>query len=1025
MNIATQNSPQIDPRSKENRTDILGQALKLATNEHLAALNEYALMPFPESFSDVEEYSRFFKLSDIIYAKDEDFLEKAVTILYTAYAINASVSVLLSSDGAHHSYYLGVSCPEEEGNISGKFDAFYRSVKGNFSVNAQSKDSDDKLCNSELCQDIDNIFSQSDRCISSISGVPALRHEDKHSVENFIQGIEQLTEAMRGASYTLMVQATPVSGEEVRSIRHSYEQIYTQLSPFAKTECSFNSSENWGSSTNESNTETPLTENRGTNKTKTLNSFGKAAVGLDTAVNCIKAGGGGLKEAIIDTVRSFGYSESNGENDSTTELNGENVLKTKTTGETKSEGGGTGRSIQYSFEDKTIQGIQETLEESLKRLKMCENYGTFSASAYVISNDFATNQTVSSLFEALMRGDTSFTQGAYIHTWEQNFKDIDTLKQYLSHLQHPVFQYPMGELVTHVTPAMIISGQELALQIALPKKSIPGIMVRESARFGCNPTGLNQEKSNDKSLDLGKVYHLGQSIPTPIKLSMEHLTGHTFVTGSTGSGKSNTIYQLLDESRNKNIHFLVIEPAKGEYKEVFGGCSDVTVYGTNPKLATLLKLNPFSFPDEIHVSEHIDRLLEIFNACWPMYAAMPAVLKEAMEEIYRKCGWDLKHSVNTEEVYPTFRDLLRELPIVMEQSDYSADTKGDYIGALVTRVKSLTNGINGSLFCGLEELPNEALFEENVIIDLSRVGSSETKSFIMGMLVLKLQEYRMSKGEINAPLKHITVLEEAHHLLRRTSTEQSQEGGNLQGKAVEMLTNSIAEMRTYGEGFIIADQSPSLLDLSVIRNTNTKIILRLPEQSDRELVGRAIALSEEQIVELSKLERGVATVYQNDWLEAVLCKVHHMTKTSPYIHPKEADGGAVYETLLNIVLEGSAERVAKQGDIVTMIECISKLNLSSFTRKHVVSLLQGVSMSEKIRKEILYNLTDGGTLVRQMVKGNNLESMPKKLQELYSLDELTAKKLGQILVEVALEPVKDVDTRKQLEAFLESGGGLR
>lgn len=126
---------------------------------------------------------------------------------------------------------------------------------------------------------------------------------------------------------------------------------------------------------------------------------------------------------------------------------------------------------------------------------------------------------------------------------------------------------------------------------------------------------------------------------------------------------------------------------------------------------------------------------------------------------------------------------------------------------------------------------------------------------------------------MNAKLNHVTVLEEAHNLLKRTSTEQSSEGSNLLGKSVEMLTNAIAEMRTYGEGFIIADQSPGLLDMAVIRNTNTKIIMRLPEYSDRELVGRAASLNDEQITEIAKLSKGVAAIYQNDWLEAVLCKV--------------------------------------------------------------------------------------------------------------------------------------------------------
>src|SRR5690606_14142645 len=118
---------------------------------------------------------------------------------------------------------------------------------------------------------------------------------------------------------------------------------------------------------------------------------------------------------------------------------------------------------------------------------------------------------------------------------------------------------------------------------------------------------------------------MGQSEETPVTIDIDSLTMHTFVTGSTGSGKSNTIYQLLDKLGKDNVPFLVLEPAKGEYKQVFGGRDDVKVLGTNPTVTELLSLNPFAFPDGIHVLEHIDRLIEIFNACWPMYAAMPAV----------------------------------------------------------------------------------------------------------------------------------------------------------------------------------------------------------------------------------------------------------------------------------------------------------------------------------------------------------------------------------------------------------------
>ena len=165
----------------------------------------------------------------------------------------------------------------------------------------------------------------------------------------------------------------------------------------------------------------------------------------------------------------------------------------------------------------------------------------------------------------------------------------------------------------------------------------------------------------------------------------------------------------------------------------------------------LLKINPFSFPEDIHVLEHIDRLIEIFNVCWPMYAAMPAVLKDAVEKAYVVSGWNLETSecryrdAKGKPLYPSCIDVLRQINRVMDDSAYSSDSKGDYKGALCTRLKSLTNGLYGQIFT-TDELSEQELFDENVIIDLSRTGSSETKSLIMGILVMKLQEYRMANA---------------------------------------------------------------------------------------------------------------------------------------------------------------------------------------------------------------------------------------------------------------------------------------
>ena len=149
----------------------------------------------------------------------------------------------------------------------------------------------------------------------------------------------------------------------------------------------------------------------------------------------------------------------------------------------------------------------------------------------------------------------------------------------------------------------------------------------------------------------------------------------------------------------------------------------------------------------------------------------------------------------------------------------------------------------------------------------------------MGVLILKLNEYRMCTSEENQPLRHITVLEEAHNILKRTgNASNNPESADLQGKSVEMISSSIAEMRTYGEGFIIVDQSPTAVDSSAVKNTNTKIIMRLPDFEDSLIAGRSIGLNDNQIHEIARFPMGVAAVYQNNWAEAVLTKIDKSEK---------------------------------------------------------------------------------------------------------------------------------------------------
>ncbi|HEM5561755.1 ATP-binding protein [Streptococcus suis] len=839
---------------------------------------------------------RYINITKWVTDKQENSLEKLVSVYEVLSTTPCNISLVFHRKQEETSVYLAVT-NTENADSNADVDSYRKrlvsAIKGNFPGAAWKEE----VGRGSLPCFEDYIPYS----VATASNIPTEKSEKfiSQTIEKLLDGI---VPENKEQEYILVLLATPVLDVTDRKLHLS--QIYSNLSPYATWQTQFQLTESdsrgssatvgvnigasVGSQTGHNLTQTHSqgqTESRGTSETET-NTKGS---GWQAGVNIKILNGGhnwnkskSIAKGITNTIgKTASVANAVGKTvSSSLGANfGANFARTSSVTATigKNEG------ISQSFVNHHVQHALKNLDKQMERLELSTALGLWDFSAYVLSEDPTIANNVAHSYLALTQGEESHLSQTVVNLWRGDVQmerdKAKALIAYLRDLRHPLFGfnpeileideefavYP--EIVTAATP---LSGKELAYALNFPQKSIAGLPVLECAQFGRNISTF-EEKDDQEQLPLGNIFHMNHEENTAVQLSLPSLASHTFITGSTGTGKSNTVYQLLAQAREKGIKFLVVEPAKGEYKQVFGSDEDVAVFGTNPTITPLLKINPFSFPEGIH----IDRLVELFNVCWPMYAAMPAVLKKAIEQAYQDCGWDLISSVNTysKTIFPTFADVLRTIREIIDSSEYDNDNKGAYKGALLTRLESLITGIYQLMFTE-DEISSEKLFDENVIVDLSRLGSSETKSLIMGLLILKMQEYRMVSSQgMNQQLRHVTVLEEAHNLLKRTSTEQATESSNLLGKSVEMLTNAIAEMRTYGEGFIIADQSPGLLDLAVIRNTNTKIILRLPEYSDRELVGKSANLNEEQINELAKLPKGVAAVYQNEWLEPVLCKV--------------------------------------------------------------------------------------------------------------------------------------------------------
>lgn len=816
---------------------------------------------------------RVFQISKLVYDPEEQINDKLISVYSSLHNMDSAVALIIRSNSKEVGFYAAVRS-EDNAELAGE--TLCSVLKGNFpgiDISAPLNGNEKRALLDAMTPD-----GTAPKSLATVSLIPSERDDDKNE---FIQGLEKFIGSMNRKDYTAVLLAAPVDSVTLARRKHGYEELYASLSPHAKISMSFAHSET--DSVNES----------------ISNSFSKSinnSVSNSNGTSTSKTEGRnkGHSDGFSANGDGWGMSSSDSYGSSTSFTSGTSFSTaiSSSTGstDTESTSKGTGRSVgdtdttSLTFENKGVQELMNRADTQLKRIECSKAYGMWDFCGYFFSDDIAVTAQAANVYKSVMMGQESSVENAHINLWNLGLRnEIRKIVDNIKYLVHPVAEIPAFDSyeAQQVTPTNMINGKELPIALGLPRKSVPGVAVVEMAEFG-RAVVFEDLSRVERLMDFGNIYHMGLKEEMRVPMDVDLLASHCFITGSSGSGKSYATYQLLDNLLKRDVHMMVIEPAKGEYKQVFGGLKGIRIFNTDPNVYKMLRINPFQFPENLHVLTHIEKLIQIFNASWALYAAMPAILKEAVVKSYTKCGWDVMNSVWIEGIsehkYPVFQDVLEILPVIINSSDYSADSKGDYKGALLTRVQSMTTGITGLIFERSEGIQDSILFDSNAIVDLSDIGSEETVALLMGVLIMRLGEYRQSvrkagTGSRDARLKHVTVLEEAHNILKRTSKDQSQEGANIVGKSVEMISNSIKEMRTYGEGFIIIDQSPMAVDTSAIENTSTKIIMNTPAKDACEELSSALSLNEDQSKELSRLGTGVAAVMQKGWLTPVLMKI--------------------------------------------------------------------------------------------------------------------------------------------------------
>lgn len=509
-------------------------------------------------------------------------------------------------------------------------------------------------------------------------------------------------------------------------------------------------------------------------------------------------------------------------------------------------------SEQYS---KKIQGFVDKLEESIA-------VGEWQTTINFCATSYENSRLLGGLLSSAYYGEESIPELVHPIYYQRNaFSRAQNVYNY-THNAYCDYPYPLY--------GNFLSSKELAIYSTPPVIDTAGISVKDYVNFD-----VNRNVEGDTSI--GNILENGQVSRNEYSVNLNDFNRHCLVIGLTGSGKTNTIKSLVCSASKNGADkkpFMIIEPAKKEYWELYKlGFDDLRIYsiGSNELYSSRLCINPFervSYKDaqgnkkSVSIQTHIDFVYAAFKASFIMYTPMPYVLEKAIYSIYEDYGWDIDNNLNKngKEIYPTIEDLYFKIPKIVTEMGYDTKMRNDLIGSLQARINSLRIGSKGSALNVAESFPMEHLLEGNTIIEIEDIGDDDVKAFIISLLLIRILEYRRQQEDCQLSIRHLLFIEEAHRLLKNVQSGTG-ENADPRGAAVEFFCNMLAEMRSKGQGFVVADQIPSKLAPDLIKNTNLKIVHRTVDKDERELMGGATNMTEEQQDALSTLKQGVAAVY--------------------------------------------------------------------------------------------------------------------------------------------------------------------
>lgn len=741
-----------------------------------------------------------------------------------------------------------------------------------------------------------------------LTGIPSLTldQQAQSKGQSISQGIDRLARSLTGKSWQMLIVAEPTELSEINDKIDQLLSFSSNIYPSIKT--SIQKGVNTGHSLTDGTSASKssgVTEQNGTSKSYTSQEGTNISISEQSSKSASRTVGDseskGSSSSNSNNSKSTNNSISTSDSSSTTDQKGSSKGTSDTQGTsdsksisqndtngtsksaTKSEGVSSTQSTE--FLNKKIERIENYVsEKQIARFELGRSKGLFKTAVYLSAQHKVVYDSLVLAVTAIFQGNQSLFSPLQVQKLEMKGRNIHQL--FKIHWQKS--EQPVDAMLVHSTPtcenqtalATYLNASELSILAGLPSREVCGIRLRKNVDFAVNPV---QPKELEESFELGEIIQNGLKLDkAKVFLDKKLLNQHIFISGVTGAGKTTTCQQIL---LNSGLPFLVIEPAKTEYRGLYKLDNEIQFYTLGNEQISPFRFNPFELLPNEQLAGHIDILKATFAAVFPMEASMPYLIEEAIVRSYESKGWDIHTSKNflfetpfncNGQAFPIMSEMLEQLKSVIESKGFGADLQQKYEGSLISRLDNLTVGSKGRMLNTRVSIDVSTLLDQKIVIELDELKDEQDKALMMGLLIGRVAEAVKQRHKVQDGFKHLTLIEEAHRLLEKP--QGFDDGAKKLG--VSLFANLLAEVRKYGEGLIIADQIPNKLAPEVLKNTNTKIIHRLFAADDRHAIGETVGLSEEQINFLPMLKAGEAIVYSAGWHEAVRTQVGQLHNTN-------------------------------------------------------------------------------------------------------------------------------------------------